>query len=167
MPLALYIHLRAYPGPAPWDTGTMADPVVSSPVLGRRELQVPSLQRRKPERHARERMRNVALAAVAAAAIAAVLGLGVSANWGQLSVGAPARPLDPQMRAFAATRIARILIPDTDDDMCRELEFSNDTGTFLRGRMVRCQDVVSGVIEPLAGDASGRGAQVRAFFSKR
>ncbi len=143
----------------------MADAAASPPVLGRRELRLLSLQRRKTVRRGRERTRHVALALAGVAGLAMLLGLAVNAGWVPTSMGAPPKPLDERTREFAATRVGRILVPTGDDEMCRELEFNNDTGKFRRSRMVRCQDTVPGVIDPLR-QVNGRAATLRAFFSK-
>ncbi len=143
----------------------MADAAASLPVLGRRELRLLSLQRRKAVRRGRERTRNVVLVLAGVAGAALLLGLGVNAGWVPTGMRAPAKTLDERTREFAATRVGRILVPTGENDMCRELEFSNDTGKFRRSRMLRCQDTVPGVIDPLR-QVNGRGASIRAFFAK-
>ena len=143
----------------------MAHGAPSLPALRSRQLL--SLQRRKAVRRVRDRVRNVLQAVTALAGLAALVWFGAGAVWAPSSLNTPARTLDERTREFATTRVGRIVIPNDGDNLCRELEFHNDDGTFRRGRIIRCEDMFAGLPEPLTGEANGRGAQVRGFFSRR
>lgn len=142
----------------------MAHGAPSLPALRSRQLL--SLQRRKAVRRVRDRLRNSLLAAMGLAGLVALVWLGGSAVWAPGSLNTPERALDERTREFATTRVGRIVIPNDGDEMCRELEFHNDDGTFRRGRTIRCEDMLAGLPEPLTAEANGRGAQVRGFFSR-
>ncbi len=144
----------------------MTDVAASSPVSGRRDLELLSLQRRKAEmRLARERTRNARLAVAGVAGLTLLLGLGLQAGW--VPMAGRSVPLDEKSREFAATRIGHVLLPTEDDATCRELAFHNDTGRFTQGRVVPCADAVYGTIDQVAADANGRAQSVRGWFSKK
>ncbi len=144
----------------------MTDVAASSPVSGRRDLELHSLQRRKAEaRLVRERTRNARLAVVGVVGLALLLGVGLQTGW--VPMAGRSAPPDEQSREFAATRIGHVLLPTDDDQTCRELAFHNDTGRFTQGRTVPCADAISGTIDQVAADANGRALSVRGWFSKK
>jgi hypothetical protein len=144
-----------------------SDLVASSPVSGRRDRGLLSLQRRSAGLHFAHEPASNARYAIAGIAGLALLLLGMGLQDGWIRLGGRATP--PQERAdeFATTRVGRILLPTTDDETCRELAFYNDTGAFSRGRMVRCPEAITGTIDPVAADANGRALAIRAYFSKQ
>jgi len=143
----------------------MADVAASSPVSGRRDLELLSQQRRKAElRLARERRRNAGIGIAGVVVLALLLVAAVQTSWvpiGRLT------PSEQRGREFAATRVGHLLLPTGDDETCRVLAFQNDTGRFAEGPAVRCEDAIAGTMDRAPTDANGRAQSIRDGFAKK
>jgi hypothetical protein len=139
----------------------------AAPAAGRGTVAPLSQHRQRVElRQTRERTRNTRFAAACAAAFVLLLGFGLYTGWPPLGlVTPPPTPADLRNREFEATRVGHVLLTTRDTDVCRQLQFHNDTGKFSGGQMVRCDDATTAASEPVSTDTNGRGAGVRAWFS--
>jgi hypothetical protein len=136
---------------------------------GRRDYELLAQQRQRADaRLARERTRNARAAILSVGGLVVVLAVGIHAGWEPFGIVArQPSPADERAREFAATRTANILLKTSDPDICREVRFHNDDGTFTGRRTVRCDDAVTASTAPVTTDTNGRAAQVRAWFSGR
>lgn len=147
----------------------MAD-VSTSTASGRRDYELLAQQRKRAElRQSRERSNNARMAVVAVGVLIAVLAIGIRAGWEPLGFGTrQLSPADERSREFAATRTANILLKTSDPDLCREVQFHNDDGTFTGRRTVRCDDAVTastGTVVQQPGPPD-RVTAVRDWFNK-
>lgn len=143
----------------------MAEASIPS-ASGRGDYELLAQQRKRAElRLSRERANNSRAAIVAVCAVAGLLAIGIRAGWEPLGFGTrQLSPADERAREFAATRTANILLKTSDPDLCREVQFHNDDGTFTGRRTVRCDDAVTastGTVQPAGPD---RVTAVRDWF---
>jgi hypothetical protein len=141
----------------------------TSTAVGRRDYELLAQQRKRAEsRLARERTNNSRVAIVAVGALIAVLAIGIRAGWEPLGFGTrQPPPADERSREFVATRTANILLKTSDPDLCREVQFHNDDGTFTGRRTVRCDDAVTAstsVVQPAPPD---RATAISEWFKRK
>jgi hypothetical protein len=98
--------------------------------------------------------------------LALLLVIGVRAGWEPLGFGVrKPSPADERAREFAATRTANILLKTDNPDLCREVQFHNDDGTFTGRRTVRCDDAVTASTGPVVPSGPDRVTAVRDWFN--
>ena len=112
---------------------------------GPRDYELLAQQRQRAQgRLARERANNSRVAIFAACTFVGLLAISIRVGWEPFGiVSRQLSPADERAREFAATRTANILLKTADPDICREVRFHNDDGTFTRGRNIRCDDAVT------------------------
>src|SRR5215470_9074511 len=143
----------------------MAD-VSTSTASGRRDYELLAQQRKRAEsRLARERTNNARIAVLVVGSLIGVLVIGIRAGWEPLGFGTrQLSPADERAREFAATRTANILLKTSDPDLCREVQFHNDDGTFTGRRTVRCDDAVTAATGTVQVQPPDRVTAVRDWF---
>lgn len=112
---------------------------------GRGDYELLAQQRHRAGlRLARERTNNARITILVVLTFVGVLALGIRAGWEPFGlISRQLSPADERAREFAATRTANIRLKTSDPDICREVQFHNDDGTFTRGRNIRCDDAVT------------------------
>jgi hypothetical protein len=145
----------------------MAEAAIPS-AAGRRDYELLAQQRKRAEsRLARERANNARIAILTVGALVGVLAIGIRAGWEPLGLGTrQLSPADERAREFAATRTANILLKTSDPDLCREVQFHNDDGTFTGRRTVRCDDAVTAATGTVQAQQPDRVTAVRDWFNK-
>jgi hypothetical protein len=145
----------------------MAEAATSS-ASGQRDYELLAQQRRRAElRLTRERTRNARAGILAVGGLLALLAVGLRAGWGPFDFARSQPPATERDREFAATHTANILLKTSNPDLCREVRFHNDDGTFTGHRTVRCDDAVTastGTVEPAPQD---RATAVSDWFKRK
>jgi hypothetical protein len=146
----------------------MADASATSTTASEpRDYELLAQQRHRAQaRVARERANNTRLGIFAAAIFVGILAIAIRAGWEPLRmVSRQPSPADERAREFAATRTANILLKTGNPDICREVQFHNDDGTFTRGRNVRCDDAVTASTGTVVPSGPDRITSVRDWFN--
>lgn|SRR5712671_6252534 len=111
----------------------------------------------------RERTRGAQRALAACVVLAALLALGIHYGVDSFAPVHREERLSPAQLAakqFADSRIADVRISELDGSICREMQFSNDTGQLLNTKVTRCEKVV---VPP----ATTRSLAIREGFRRR
>ena len=134
---------------------------------GRGDYELLAQQRQRAEsRLARERTNNARVAILVVLTFVGVLALGIRAGWEPFGI-VSRQPADERAREFAATRTANIRLKTSDPDICREVQFHNDDGTFTRGRNIRCDDAVTASTGTVVPSGPDRVTAVRDWFNSK
>jgi hypothetical protein len=140
--------------------------------LQRRQRQL-SVRRRKAEGSAaRERARNARIALAGFIVLGAAITFGVRTTWEppQVKITTMKVPTDAASRKFAENRMGRLFFDSVEGAVCREMQFSNDTGRFSNEKSMRCDDAQlrrEDVADAPQTDARTRAFSIRGSFSSQ
>jgi hypothetical protein len=119
------------------------------------------------QRRARERSRNITLAAIVAAALLLIAGIGVYNGGMPDSLRATAHEVRGDRTRTTEARTGQVR-SYVKGNTCRQLQFDNDSGTFVGGSLVLCDpgEKSSGAEPQLASPNGARFNSIRGGFAR-
>jgi hypothetical protein len=143
--------------------------------LRRRQRQQSTRRRKAEGGAARERARNARFALAGFVVLGATITFGVQTTWAPpspppVNITSMKVPTDAASRRFAENRMGRLFFDSVEGAVCREMQFSNDTGRFSNEKSMRCDDAQlrrEDVADAPQTDARTRAFSIRGSFSSQ
>jgi len=140
--------------------------------LRRRQRQQSARRRNAEGSAARERARNARFALAGFVVLGAAITFGVHTTWAPpppIKITSMKVPTDAASRKFAENRMGRLFFDSVEGAVCREMQFSNDTGRFSNEKTMRCDDAQyrpEDVADAPQTDARARAFSIRGSFAR-